>query len=330
MYKDIESEMIRQGHEVTIILDVKLSIDPYLVSYSFLIPIKKIIWNILSKRYWDKIIAHDKRLKQRYDCVFIISGVSVNKYILDYLKTSNPGIKSVFYTWDACNYYRFDRFLSLVDKCFTFDLEDSKNDKRWYFLPIYCIEPPQLVMSEYRYDIFSIGTNHDGRYSFLKRILPQLKNNNVNYYIKLVAQPITLSLRTMIRLLFLNNKKRTLLLEEIKFSYGLENKEILSEKNIPITVYQQICDCSLCVLDDQRDGQSGLTARFMWALASRKKIITSNKWAYQYPFVKKEQVKIIDKKNPIIPTNFLRDTIYEKSDVKEFYINNWISTILNF
>lgn len=330
MYKDIEAEMIRQGHEVVVIQDKILRADPHIVRIPFLVPIKKIIWNILSKKHWDSIIAKDKNLIKPFDLVFIISGESVNKYILDYLKRKNPKLKTVFYTWDACNFYRYDRFLSIVDKCYTFELDDVKKDNRWIFLPIYCKESKHVNNYEYDYDLFTIGSCHDGRYSFLKKILPQLENNNIKYYIKVVTVPIIITIREKIKLFFLCKEKRSLRLEEIKFSHGLENREILSTEKIINEEYKKISNRSRCVLDDQREGQSGLTARFMWALADGKKIITTNKWAYQYSFVCKEQVRIIDKKDPVIPIDFLKETEYRKSEMKDFYIENWVNTILNF
>ena len=328
MYKDIEAEMVRQGHEVVVIRDQSLRADPYKVSCPLLVPVKKIVWSKLSQKHWDNIIASDDRIRQPFDLVFIISGVSVNKQILNYLKGKNPNIRSVFYTWDACNYYRFDRFLSLVDKCYTFELEDAYNDKRWIFLPIYCKEQKQEEDQEYKYDLFTIGSSHSGRYSFLKKILPQLKENDIRYYIKVVTQPLSLSLRDKIRFIFLGKKKKAQILEELRFSNGLENKEILSNAKILHNEYQKISDSSRCVLDDQREGQSGLTARFMWALAAGKKIITTNKWAYQYSFVSKEQVAVLDKNNPIMPLDFLRTPLGLKSDVREFYIDKWVTTIL--
>ena len=331
MYKDIEAEMVRQGHEVVVIRDQILRADPYKVSCPLLVPVKNIVWSKLSKKHWDNIIAYDERIRQPFDLVFVISGVSVNKQILNYLKDQNPNIRSVFYTWDACNYYRFDRFLSLVDKCYTFELEDVKNDSRWHFLPIYCKEQKQVQQQQqdYEYDLFTIGSSHGGRYSFLKKILPQLKENNVRYYIKVVTQPLSLSMRDKVRMLFLSKERKAQILEEIRFSNGLENKEILSETKILHDKYQKISDSSRCVLDDQREGQSGLTARFMWALAAGKKVITTNKWAYQYSFVSKEQVAIFDKNNPKMPLDFIQTPLYLKSDVREFYVDNWVATVLS-
>ena len=59
MYKDIESEMTRQGHDVVVIQDKILRADPFLVGSSLLVSIKKIIWNRLVKRHWDNIIKNN-------------------------------------------------------------------------------------------------------------------------------------------------------------------------------------------------------------------------------------------------------------------------------
>ena len=88
---------------------------------------------------------------------------------------------------------------------------------------------------------------------------------------------------------------------------------------------------SRCVLDDQRSTQSGLTAKFMWALANHKKIVTTNKWAYEYKFVSPQQVLIIDKINPVISENFIKNPITEGKycDVSSFYIDRWIDELLS-
>ena len=88
---------------------------------------------------------------------------------------------------------------------------------------------------------------------------------------------------------------------------------------------------SRCVLDDQREGQSGLTARFMWALASNKKIVTTNKWALDYNFVSPKQVMIISKYKPRLLIDFIKSELKDEevSNCSNFRIDHWVNEVLN-
>lgn len=328
MYKDIESEFVAQGHQVFVVQDKKFFADPFYVDRKFLKCLKNIIWNQESTQYWKRMFQSTEELNIPFDFLFVISGTSVNRYMVERLKKINPSMRSAIYTWDSCKFYRFDRHLRYFDRGYNFDIEDVKRDSRWILLPIYCKRTKFRQESRYKYDIFSIGSNHDGRYSFIKKILPQLQKTNIRYFIKIVTNPIKLSIRDRFFLRFTSNPRREEIKEEIAFSQGLENFELLSREKILARDYDEISQCSSCVLDDQRENQSGLTARFMWALAEGKKIITTNQAAYNYDFVSHEQVAIIQKRDPFMPLDFLQNNSYDKSNILPFIIDNWIKTIL--
>ena len=87
---------------------------------------------------------------------------------------------------------------------------------------------------------------------------------------------------------------------------------------------------SNCILDSQREGQSGLTARFVWALANGQKIITTNKYVVDYAFINAGQVCIIDKMNPVVPVDFVKSPLCEENvtDVTFLRIDNWVKELL--
>lgn len=264
-----------------------------------------------------------------------LSGVSVGERLIRHLETLNPHIKKVLYTWDNCTYYAFDRMLPWFDRSYTFDVEDVKANSEWKLLPIYCKAPAHNETQPNLYDIFSIGTNHGDRLSYFYRILPQLKVKGLSYYIKIIELQTTLSWKQQLKyhiLKAVGNKKNEAYLHRIEFICDKEDKyEIKQNSYIAQNKYDELISQSCCVLDDQRDTQSGLTAKFMWALANHKKIVTTNKWAYEYEFVSPKQVLIIDKDNPIIPEDFIKDHIKENefSDVSSYYIDRWVDELLS-
>ncbi len=327
LYKDIESEMVLQGHEVVTIVDKQFKYDPNIKSsrfkYYLFYPLKKILWCKRIWNYWKELFDKNDSLKQTFDTLFVLSGISLDDEVLNYIEQKNPGIKKVIYTWDSCNHYNFDRFLPRMDKSYTFDIVDSHKDCRWKLLPIFYKEDNN--QSSLIYDFFLIGSNHDGRYSFVKKILPQLKENGYTYFIKIVGHEKILSGLDRFFLTFRTKKARELN-EEVRFSRGEENEDCLSREGFSIDDYKLLLSQSRCVLDDQRDNQSGLSARFIWALSQGKIIYTTNNNARDYSFINPEQVIQIDKENPRI-THI--PSFNGKSDVSFLRIDNWVKEVLS-
>lgn len=93
--------------------------------------------------------------------------------------------------------------------------------------------------------------------------------------------------------------------------------------------------CSKIVVDTHTRHQTGLTARFMWALGARKKIVTTNSSISQYDFFSKEQIYVLTKpyefgdsfsrfaNSPLVLSNKV------ESSIDRFRIDNWLSTILS-
>lgn len=329
MYLDIYNELLRQGHEVVLVKDKLLLFDPYTSKCCHLKHVKKYMWNICAYLYWKIRIINDAQLNKPFDVLFILSGVSVNKSFIKMMKDLNSNLKTVLYTWDSCNYYRFDRLLSIVDKGYTFDIDDVEKDNRWHLLPIYYIDS-KAQTHDFKYDVFSVGSNHAGRYLFFKKIMPQIVDNDIKYFIKIICKPLHLSMKERLMLVFSEDSMKDRL-NEIAFSRGKQDTNILSQTRISRDDYYEKCASSRCVIDDHRIGQSGLTARFMWALALGKKIITTNDSVYKYSFVDKNHVCLIDKDKPIIDLDFVKTDIAscDNETLIKFRLDNWVKTILS-
>lgn len=70
---------------------------------------------------------------------------------------------------------------------------------------------------------------------------------------------------------------------------------------------ERIISESSCILDTDRESQTGTTPRVIWALASGKKILSTNKNLIKMPFYNEKQIHIIDRNTPIVDIDF-----YEK------------------
>lgn len=332
LYKDIESELIRCGHEVVVIKDKLLRFDPFFSKARFRV-IKKIIITISNpfSKYWKKIINADIRLSIPFDVLFVLSGTSVSEYIINYLESKNRNIKKVLYTWDSCSYYDFSRHMPYFDKCYTFDIKDASRNKHWKLLPIYYTM--NKIDKNIEYDVFSVGSNHGGRLEFMHKIIPQLESKGVTHYIKVVGQNSVpsfiqqLKLR-LSRLLFATFGYK--LIDE-KYSEQCDIYNVMTSDGLSSEEYNMYMSKARCVIDDQRDNQSGLTARFIWSLANGKKIITTNSYAYMYSFVNAKQVVVVDHNNPIIPIEFIKAELSDVDipDISQLKLSNWVKELMS-
>lgn len=334
LYKDIEAELQKQGHEVMTIADKILKIDPFYKSGNFLF-LKKILFSIsnVHTSFWKRIIRINAHLSERYDLLLALSGSSIGEYLIKYLEAKNPNIRKVLYTWDSCNYYNFNRLVQWFDKCYTFDLLDAQESTHWKLLPIYYIPSTLSHEVQEKYDLFCIGTNHDGRYTLLKRIMPQLIDNKLKFYIKLVELRNSVPLKSKLKYClkkYLSPIENEEFLDEMEFVMGNDEIGVASDEIVNRDEYDRYSNMSNCILDSQREGQSGLTARFVWALANGQKIITTNKYVVDYAFINAGQVCIIDKMNPVVPVDFIKSPLCEENvtDVTFLRIDNWVKELL--
>ena len=106
----------------------------------------------------------------------------------------------------------------------------------------------------------------------------------------------------------------------------------VTDKPIPVEQVNEIISSSKCILEIDREGQCGITLRDMWALASCKKIITTNYFLKKLPFYNAKQITFIDRKNPVIDIDFIKnDVTFEISDyIVSQRVDNWVSRLLDF
>jgi len=322
--RPIIHEMERQGNIVYFVED---KVFPN--SWHFKVCRKKLIKCILfrkqEEKYWKKTIKDNVNFQLKFDLLFCINGTSFDKYLYDFLKKNNPHIKTCIYLWDTIRYYDFGRNLKYFDKAFTFDYQDSLDYSNLTFLPFYWVKPSS-ILSEI-YDISIIGSDHDNRYEIVSKIYKQLIKENFNCYFKIVIQKCQrphISIWSLISYF----KKVT---RRKKYIIDYNIPEIISTERISIGMTNKIISQSRCILDTDRECQSGTTPRVIWALALGKKIITTNKSIRNLPFYDKDRIQIIDRNNPYIDTNFLRiknNTGNNSNYFEKLKIENWIENFI--
>lgn len=105
---------------------------------------------------------------------------------------------------------------------------------------------------------------------------------------------------------------------------------IIIHHPIPVDETLRIMIQSECILDTDRESQSGTTPRLIWALAMGKKVITTNINIKRMPFYNPAMVSIIDRNNPVIDQTFLESTCIEPDNtyLNTLRIDNWIKNFL--
>lgn len=331
LYQDIISEMRSQGYNVDFIEEIDSRKDPLNVrGYK---GIKKILC-VNSKKYdqyiadyW-KNILNSPNYNKPYDYLFVLDGKSLHKCLFDILKQRNTKLKSVNYLFDTTNgVYRFEKKFALFDKVVTFDRSESvKYDID--FLPIYW--KPDNNMFSIVYKFFGLGAYKKDRYKLFEKVSQFAKRNKYPYYIRLrVYKYHLLKIKYFIRMLLGINQNY--------ISPKEYHSEIAMHHNIPLSVFQSLLNKSEIVLDTNAPHQDGLTARFMQALGSGKKIITTNKSVVNYEFYTSEQIYVVDDIDNFTCNKSFQEFVIRNlklnantlQAISKMRIDNWVKYLLN-
>lgn len=336
LYKDIESELISMGHNVTTVVKGCISGHPF---YKKQNPLKhlylKLKWNInkTSTKYWEKELKKDIYNK-RYDLLFVIQGLSFDPILLDHLRSFNPNIKTSLYIWDTNRMYDFFRNIDYFDKVYSFDYldVDKFGGGKAEFLPFFW---PKSILElkdvNTEYEISSVGTDHDGRFFIFKKVIEQCKQRGKSFFIKIVNNKLPINHSIKSRLLFkiyslLNIQKdfceyHLLLNGSVKYDFVQTDYFSTQELN-------KIMAESKSILDTDNVLQHGTTPRLIWALALNKHVFTTNTNIVNLPFYNKDYIHIIDRDNPTIDFSVINTAVHSSDKVEYLRIDNWVNNFL--
>jgi hypothetical protein len=266
-------------------------------------------------RLCDQFFKHhlEKLGQKDYSIVLVIQGEGVTANTLLEIRRAYPGARLIFYTWDALENKPFSKQnLFLYDHCATFDPVDAK-DYGLSFRPLfYTAGFERHVDTVYTYDISFIGTVHSDRYKIISKILKQLPTGTRTFVYLYLQAPWMYDFRYI----FTNSvdgAKR----QDFRF-------KPLSKADVQANFF-----CSRAVLDIEHVNQRGATMRTMEALASKRKMITTNASLRDYDFFNPVNIQIIDRRDPRLDHTFL-STPYQalpEEVLQRYSIRQWIREV---
>ena len=329
IYKDVIAEMQRQGYSVDFIPEKKQLDDPDNVrGYRGINRILKVHPKAFRKKneqYWKELLSAEEYSKV-YDILFVLDGQSVSPCVFEILRERNPKIYAVNYLFDTVKcVYHFERNFEKFDKVLTFDIGESKQYGVGH-LPIFWVEADSDVKLQYK--AFGLGRIDMRRYKMFKFFNNIASQFSLPSYIKLQADRYPFfKLKYLLRKLF----GCVILTPEAYYS------DLCSQISLSPSEFRKKIMESEVVIDTAPDNQDGLTARFMWALGAKRKIITTNEHVLKYPFYSPQQILVVDaddiEKNRHDVISFMESPLQIPADklveIDKYRIDNWLGELLS-
>ena len=329
---EICKELEGKRHIVKFIEDKTFECDYYLSHNN---KAKRILKYLIGKStkakniYWQRMFKDGGELYDYHcDLLLCINGYSLCERFFLQLKENNPNVRLVYYLWDSCRLYAFHKNFHYFDKCLTFDAKDAKNFQIEY-LPMFWMPVLSDVVISEKPRVFFVGSIHSDRYAILKRIVRQLDNYRIDYYIKLYVPSNKipfLKIRYNINKLF---KHENCLNDIYCIRKGKEKAPFITFQPISLELFNEELIKSSCIIDIEQPCQTALAPRFIQALAYGKKIITTNQWVIKESFYNPDVISIIDRKQSNIDKKFMfhsiEPTCFKYNDLR---IDKWLDHLL--
>lgn len=266
--------------------------------YNFFL--KKVKGKNLKNMYYGKeIINRLQQINEKQDIILTIKGDFIDTHYLRELKKYT--YKSIAFFND--NTIRCPKIITAIpcfEEVFSFEKEDCEKYHLNFVSNWIYLENKVQKIKKIKFEVFNISSK-DSRLPIIRRIAKNLESNKINYKIMVL------------------DKKHTSTNKGIEFF----------AKKISLEQVSNLIDASKTLLDINRKGQKGLTFRVFESLGLEKKLITTNSDIKNYTFYNPNNILVIDKKNPIIPTVFF-DTEYEEipaNIIQKYTIDAWIEAV---
>ena len=183
---------------------------------------------------------------------------------------------------------------------------------------------------KFKYKLSLIGTNHDDRLEIVKKVIPQMEDNHLNYFFRIFVPLVTPSIKDKLKYfmakIFCNKK----FVEDYEISTGIKSYPFVMRHPMTIEEVNEIIEDSETILDTDRESQRGVTPRAIWALAQGKKVISTNQYiGKEIDSDISEHVSLITRENPIIDVDFINKNITNDIPNLEYLrIDKWVEEIL--
>lgn len=247
-----------------------------------------------------------------YDLVFVIRGSILTIPSLKILKEKLPNARFVMYQWDSNRQSSYIKKISFFDSVKTFDLYDANQYGIEYQSLFYTksYKDISIIRNSLEYDLVFFGAYHSDRLEVIKKVHKLCTANSLVFKYHLYITKLSLL--------------KNLLVRRIKFSdlkffktYKISNSKILNS-------YSK----ARSVLDIELNIQTGITMRTIEALGSGTKVITTNPFITKDPIYSSDNISIINRKNPVIDLNFIKNEFKSESIYEKYYIDNWLDNII--
>ncbi|KLN56431.1 hypothetical protein [Variovorax paradoxus] len=265
-------------------------------------------------RYFKRIAEEnrDKNIRE----VFVIKGESLSVESIKYLRKVFPDAIFRLYFWDgyknmpSSSFAKVDHF----DVALSFDPVDVKNDTRLQYRPLFFVsdyqnnKPPKTDI-----DLLFVGTAHTDRYRIVKRIDDSLAGSGVNFH----------------KVLYCPSRVIYWARRIFDPSFWRVKKEDFIFKPISHQELSALVSRAKAVLDIERAVQAGFTMRTLEILGSARKLVTTNTNILDANFYDERNIRIIDRKNPSVPTEFLKSSPVTVADsiVTRYSVATWVDEI---
>lgn len=293
------------------------------------ISLKTLIFFI--KNPFERSIWTNKLIKEikgkKFDIFLCIENMSFKKRFISYLKSNNPEIKTYLFLWDTfeTQQYRFRDYLPLFDYKLSFDRGDCKKYGLEYLPDFYL---PLTHTNDINYDVSFFGAMHPGetskRAELLYKINMECERLGLKSYLYLKYTPVLTKYK----------KCRKLLSYILGYSsYNKVLKKYLSEpymhsEAVSTDIVDAVYSQSKVILDISHPNRQGMTINCITALASGKKLITTNKYVTQESYYSPSNICVIDESNPKLDANFFSGN-HTQIDLLYLRIDNWLKILLN-
>jgi hypothetical protein len=252
----------------------------------------------------------------RFERVLIIKGEGVTVETLKKIREFNCESKITLYLWDGIQNVPGAVDLSqAVDDVFTFDTKDALK-YGFKLQPLFFVRNTVPLVSELeaKWPISFVGSVHSDRLKVVSRFREGLKSPEVMFVFIYFPSRLQFWFRKIFDPCF------------HKFS-----KQEVSLKSLDKETIESIFTSSKAVLDVQHPRQMGLTMRTIESLALGKKLITTNQTITEYPFYDPANILVIDRKNPVMPDDFLTTPMAPEKIVmmQNYEVKDWIRNILS-
>ena len=278
-----------------------------------IIRVKSSLYQKKIDQYYRKIL--NEISSQRYNFLLLIKGESVPFFFLEKFREANPKAVMIYYSYDAVSEYpKSEKLYPYFDQNFTFEPSDSTK-YNLHFRPLFFLDEylNSKINNSSKYQVSFIGSAHTDRYLVGEKVRQEADKLSLKTYFYYYAPGKT---AFKLKKIFDKNLQK------------FDSKK-LSFKKLSHSEIKKIYEDSFAVLDVNKPFQAGLTMRTFEALASGKKLITTNSDVKNYPFYSEDNICILNREHISLKPEFFEKPFrhLEQAVFEKMSLDSWIECL---